>query len=151
MLIVCVIGGAFIYPYTYVRTEAVKAAAFFQQFCIQGAWSVIPIYVMEISPGSFQTFMLGTAYQMGDLASSASSTIESTLGEKCPLPPLVSTNGTLTERYNYGKVIGIFMGAVYAYNVLIILIGPEKRGHDLNNVEHDTEMTAAINKAQRSN
>ncbi|KAJ5145234.1 hypothetical protein N7448_002626 [Penicillium atrosanguineum] len=151
MLIVCVIGGALIYPYTYVRTEAVMAAAFFQQFCIQGAWSVIPIYVMELSPGSFQTFMLGTAYQMGNLASSASSTIESTVGENYPLPPLVGTDGTITERYNYGKVICIFMGAVYAYNVLIILIGPEKRGHDLNNVEHDTEMMEAINKAQRIN
>lgn len=59
MLIVCIIGGALVYPYTSVRTEAVMAAAFFQQFCIEGAWSVIPIYVMELSPGSFQTFMLG--------------------------------------------------------------------------------------------
>ena len=59
---------------------------------------------MELSPGSFRTFVVGTTYQLGNLISSASSTIEATIGERFPLPP----KGT-TKRYQYGLVICIFM------------------------------------------
>ena len=58
----CIVGGALLYPYTFVRTEAIMAAAFFQQFCVQGAWGVIPIHLMELSPGAFRTFVVGTSY-----------------------------------------------------------------------------------------
>jgi SHS family lactate transporter-like MFS transporter len=106
------------------------AAAFFEQFCVQGAWSVIPVYIMEQSPAAFHTFFVGSAYQFGNLASSASSTIEARLGERYPLPPLVSADGTVVERFNYGKVICIFLGVVYAYNLILIFIGPEKQASD---------------------
>lgn len=138
IIFICVIGGALIYPYTYVNTKAVMAAAFFQQFCVQGAWGVIPIHLMELSPGSLRTFVVGTSYQLGNLASSASSTIESTIGERFPLPPL-HENGTTVKRYDYGKVICIFLGAVYAFVILMTFIGPEMRGRSLD-VEHDTDM-----------
>ncbi|KAJ5895311.1 hypothetical protein N7495_007002 [Penicillium taxi] len=142
MLTVCIVGGALLYPYTYVRSKSVMAAAFFVQFCIQGAWSIVPIYIMELSPGSFQAFMVGSAYQIGNLASSASSTIESRLGERYPLPS-VTTDGKVVHRYDYSKVVCIFMGAVYAYSIVMILIGPEKRGRDMD-VANDQEMSEII-------
>jgi SHS family lactate transporter-like MFS transporter len=138
IIFICIIGGALLYPYTFVSSKAVIAAAFFEQFCVQGAWGVIPIHLMELSPGSLRTFVVGTSYQLGNLASSASSTIESQLGERYPLPPLVR-NGKTIKRYNYGKVICIFMGAVYAYVILLTFVGPEKRGRSLD-VEHDADM-----------
>ncbi|KAJ5640740.1 hypothetical protein N7528_000365 [Penicillium herquei] len=143
MLVVCVIGGALLYPYSFVKTEAVTAAAFFVQFCVQGAWSVMPIYMMELAPSSFHTFVVGSAYQFGNLASSASSTIEATLGERYPLAPLVQSDGSVVARYNYGKVICIFMGAIYAYNVLLIIVGPEKRGYNAN-VDDDSNTAQTI-------
>jgi MFS transporter, SHS family, lactate transporter len=94
--------------------------AFFEQFCVQGAWGVIPIYVMELSPGSFRTFIVGTSYQLGNLVSSASSTIEAKIGERFPLP---SEDKNL--RYRYGFVICIFMGCVYLYVVVLTFLGPE--------------------------
>lgn len=118
IICICVIGGALLYPYTFVTNERVIAAAFFQQFCVQGAWGVIPIHLMELSPGAFRTFVVGTSYQLGNLVSSASSTIEATIGERFPLAPLVE-DGKTTKRYNYGKVICIFMGCVYAYVILL--------------------------------
>jgi SHS family lactate transporter-like MFS transporter len=42
IIFICVIGGALLYPYTYTSTDAIIVAAFFEQFCIQGAWGVIP-------------------------------------------------------------------------------------------------------------
>lgn len=110
------------------------AAAFFEQFCVQGAWGVIPIHLMELSPGSIRTFVVGTAYQLGNLVSSASSTIESTIGERFPLP---SQGGK--ERYDYGKVICIFMGCVFAYTILVTFLGPEKLGRDFD-VEADEDV-----------
>ncbi|KAJ5247579.1 hypothetical protein N7468_002562 [Penicillium chermesinum] len=130
MIIMCMIGGALIYPYSYTRTHAVAAVAFFEQFCVQGAWSVIPIYVMELSPASFQTFVVGSAYQFGNLASSASSTIEATIGERFPLAPLVKADGTTVARYDYGQVICIFTGAAYAYSLVLLFLGPEKKGRN---------------------
>lgn len=93
---------------------------------------------MELSPGSLRTFVVGTSYQLGNLVSSASSTIEATIGERFPLPPLI-TNGKRTARYDYGKVICIFLGCVYAYVILLTFIGPEKLGRNLD-VSHDGDM-----------
>jgi MFS transporter, SHS family, lactate transporter len=120
IIFISIIGGALLYPYTYTSSKAVIAAAFFEQFCVQGAWGVIPIHLMELSPGSFRTFVVGTSYQLGNLASSASSTIESTLGARFPLPPKGKT-----KRYEYGKVMCIFMGCVYAYVIIMTFVGPE--------------------------
>ena len=137
IIFICVIGGALLYPYTFTSSKAVIAAAFFEQFCVQGAWGVIPIHLMELSPGSFRTFVVGTSYQLGNLASSASSTIEATLGARFPLKPLGKT-----KRYNYGLVMCIFMGCVYAYVILLTFVGPEylRRSFD---AEHDSDLAAA--------
>lgn len=134
IIAMCILGGALLYPYTFVSNKGVIAAAFFQQFCVQGAWGVIPIHLMELSPGSFRTFVVGTSYQLGNLVSSASSTIEATIGERFPLPP----KGEV-KRYKYGLVICIFMGCVYAYVILLTFIGPEYRGRNFD-VEADEDL-----------
>src|SRR3954447_26009103 len=136
IIAVAIVGGALLYPYTYTSSKAVIAAAFFEQFCVQGAWGVIPIHLMELSPGSLRTFVVGTSYQLGNLASSASSTIEAKTGEQFPLPPLIHGHKKIS-RYQYGKVICIFMGCVYAYLIILTLIGPEKPGRNLD-VAHDS-------------
>ena len=135
IIVISIIGGALLYPYTFVTSHSVIAAAFFEQFMVQGAWGVIPIHLMELSPGAIRTFAVGTSYQLGNLVSSASSTIESTIGERFPLPP----SATGTKRYEYGKVICIFMGCVYTYVILITLAGPERLGRNFD-AEHDADL-----------
>ncbi|KAK5148961.1 hypothetical protein LTR04_000263 [Oleoguttula sp. CCFEE 6159] len=137
IIFISIVGGALLYPYTFTSSKAVIAAAFFEQFCVQGAWGVIPIHLMELSPGSFRTFVVGTSYQLGNLVSSASSTIEATIGERFPLPPKGKTS-----RYAYGKVICIFMGCVYAYVIILTLVGPEYRGRHMG-VAHDADLQEA--------
>lgn len=63
---------------------------------------------------------MGLTYQLGNLASSASATIQAIIGERYPLPP---HNGV--ERFDYGKVIAIFMGAIWAGQIILLFIGPE--------------------------
>jgi hypothetical protein len=91
------------------------------------AWGVIPIHLMELSPGSFRTFVVGTSYQLGNLVSSASSTIEARIGERFTLPP-VEKDGKMIKRYEYGTVIAIFMGCTFAYVILLTFLGPEYKG-----------------------
>lgn len=109
------------------------ASAFFLQASVQGAWGVIPIHLMELSPGSFRTFVVGTSYQLGNLASSASSTIESTIGSRFPLPPLEDGE----KRYDYGTVICIFMGCVFAYVIILTFLGPERLGASFEAAQDD--------------
>jgi len=140
ILIVCVIGGALLYPYCFTSSEAVIAAAFFEQFCVQGAWGVIPIHLMELSPPAFRTFVVGTSYQLGNLVSSASSTIEATIGSRFPLSPITNaTTHAVTKRYNYGLVIAIFMGCVFAYVIVLTLVGPEWLARPMD-VAHDADL-----------
>lgn len=138
IIFICIIGGALLYPYTFTSSKAVIAAAFFEQFCVQGAWGVIPIHLMELSPGSFRTFIVGTSYQLGNLVSSASSTIESTIGERFPLPPIKGK-----ERFKYGLVICIFMGCVFAYTILLTFLGPEYL-HRSFEVQYDDDAAEAL-------
>ena len=62
-----------------------------------------PIHLVELSPPHVRALFYSFTYQLGNLASAASSTIEATIGERFPLPPNPDTG---EARYNYGKVIG---------------------------------------------
>ncbi|KAI1432890.1 sugar transporter family protein [Xylaria sp. CBS 124048] len=139
IIVMCIFGGALLYPYGFVSNERIIAAAFFEQFAVQGAWGVIPVHLMELSPGAFRTFVVGSAYQLGNLISSASSTIEATIGERFPLPPL--QNGV--SRYNYGIVVAIFMGAVYAYTIVLTILGPEHLARRMD-VAYDADAVEAM-------
>ncbi|KAK9471929.1 major facilitator superfamily domain-containing protein [Dipodascopsis tothii] len=123
----CVLGGALIYPWAYVRNNGIMAAVFFLQFAVQGAWGIVPIYLSELSPPAFRAFIVGIAYQLGNLASSASSTIETTIGERFPLP--AAADGS--SRYDYAEVMAIFMGCVFVFLFVVTFLGPEKHSVEL--------------------
>lgn len=127
IIVMSLVGGVLLYPLTFVSNTNVTATAFLEQFCVQGTWGVIPIHLMELSPGLFCTSVVGTSYQLGNLIPSASSTIEATIGERFPLPPK-QTNGRSIKRYEYAKVICIFVACVYVYVIILALIGPEYHG-----------------------
>lgn len=122
IMVCCIAGGALIYPWTFCTGTAINAAVFFLQFFVQGAFGVVPAYLSELAHPDFKAFIVGLAYQLGNLASSASSTIESQLGSQFPI-----TNPNGVQIYDYGKVMAIFMGAVFAYNLVVTFLGPEKR------------------------
>lgn len=125
VLMCCVLGAALCYPWVYLRGPGLDAAVFFFQFAVQGAWATVPIYASELSPPEFRAVIVGTAYQLGNLASSASSTIEAKIGAQFPL---TDDNGdAVPGKYDYGKVMAIFLGAVFAYVVMIVVLGPERR------------------------
>jgi SHS family lactate transporter-like MFS transporter len=105
MIVSVVFGGALVPAYILPRNKSLIASAFFEQFFVGGVFGPIPIHQIELSPPALRSLAVGLTSQLGNLASSASATIESTIGERFPLP-LTETG---LERFDYGKVIGKFV------------------------------------------
>ncbi|KAJ5335297.1 hypothetical protein N7452_007700 [Penicillium brevicompactum] len=135
MLVSCVFGGAIIPAYILPRNMSLAACAFFEQFFVGGVWGPMPIHLLELSPNALRSLMVGLTYQLGNLGSSASATIQSIIGERFPLPP--GPSGKV--RFDYGKVIAIFMGAVWAFILFFLFLGPE-----MSQEERDEEAEAAL-------
>lgn len=121
MLTACVFGGALVPAYIMPRSMILVCTTFFEQVFVGGVWGPVPVYLMELSPSTLTTTVVGLSYQLGNLASSGSATIQAKVGESYRLPP--GSDGTV--RFDYGKVIAIFMGAVWGALFLLLLIGPE--------------------------
>jgi SHS family lactate transporter-like MFS transporter len=139
IVVMCLVSGALLYPYTFVSGPGLYAAAFFLQFCIGGAWGVIPIHLIELSPPAFKTFVVGTSYNLGVLVSSSSITILTTLGQRYPLPPKTDiVTGETIERFDYSIVMCIFGACVITYVIIVTILGPER----LESGEVDTEAEA---------
>lgn len=124
MLCACFIGGSILPAYIIPRSMALVASAFFMQFFVGGVWGPIPIHLSELAPPALRTTVVGLTYQLGNLASSASATIQGVIGERFPISPRC-VGGVCTARFDYGRVIGTFMGAVYAWMIIFLFIGPE--------------------------
>lgn len=131
ILVTLLIGAALVPAYTLSEGKAIIFGAFFEQMCVQGVWGVVPVHLIELSPVQIRSFVVGVAYQLGNLISSVSSTIEAKAGQHFrKTPTSTSTPSLHGEHYDYSKVIAIFLLSVYVYLFLIIFIGPEKRNTD---------------------
>jgi SHS family lactate transporter-like MFS transporter len=127
IIICCVIGSALLYPYTFTHSIKVIAPAFLMNMAVQGVYGVIPSHLLDLSPGTLRSFVIGTSYQLGNLASSGSTTIQARIGENYPLQP--GPTGML--RFNYGLVICIFIGVSCFLVLLLAVLGPEKKGQSM--------------------
>lgn len=134
IIIVSVLGSAcLIYPWGFIHNSSINASVFFMQFFIQGAWGLVPSYLHALAPDEkTKAFYVGISYQLGNLASSAAATIETSLGEKYP----IVNKKTGETVYDYGKVMSILVGAVIGYLVIVVFFGPES-----NDVKLDGSVT----------
>ena len=104
------------------------AGGFLVQFGVQGAWGVIPVYLSEISPAAFRATFSGFTYQLGNMASSASSTIETRGGESIRMADPKHPGETIAD---YATVSAILLACVVGYLTVLIIFGLEHRGDEL--------------------
>ena len=88
------------------------AGAFAMQFCVQGAWGVIPAHLSELSPDSVRGFLPGFGYQCGVFFSSSVTYIEA----------------VLAKRTSYSIAMAATAGIVFLIAAAATAAGSERRG-----------------------
>lgn len=130
LLIACTMGGCFIYPAFMLKTkQAILGAGFMTYFCVFAVWGILPIHLAELAPSDARALVSGLAYQLGNLASAASATIETELAAKYPLA--TNAAGVVTKE-DYAKVMAILTGSVFIFTFFCVLVGHEKFHRDLS-------------------
>jgi MFS transporter, SHS family, lactate transporter len=70
------------YLWAYSNSLGLLAVgAFLMQFCVQGAWGVIPAYLIEASPAEARATFPGTVYQLGNFIASYNAVLQTTIAE----------------------------------------------------------------------
>jgi MFS transporter, SHS family, lactate transporter len=102
------------YLWAYSTTFTTLAiGAFLIQFCVQGAWGVIPVHLNELSPANVRATFPGTVYQLGNLIASSNALIQTSIA---------SRNGD-----NYASALaGVAVGAAVVI-VILTSVGREAR------------------------
>ena len=88
--------------------------AFLVQFCVQGAWGVIPAHLSELSPSQIRGFLPGFAYQCGALLAGPVNTFEV----------------IFAGRIGYANAMAATAATVFAITILVTAFGPERKGAD---------------------
>jgi len=101
------------------QTAAMLAlGAFLIQFMVQGAWGIIPAHLNELSPPAVRAILPGFAYQLGNLAMSQ-------------LSPL-QTGFAQAHGGNFASILGWTLAAVAAALIVVTTLGPEARASKLH-------------------
>ncbi|MDB6091867.1 MAG: sugar transporter [Gammaproteobacteria bacterium] len=89
--------------------------AFLIQFCVQGAWGVIPAHLTELSPANARATFPGTVYQLGNLLASSNAVLQTSIAAR--------------HAENYG--IALASVALAAALVIAVLIGLGREARDV--------------------
>ena len=84
------------------------------QFCVQGAWGVIPAYLNELSPPKCAATFPGIAYQLGNFIASGNATLQAGMAH--------SYGG------DYAFALALVVGIVAVAVALLAGFGFEARG-----------------------
>ena len=129
-IIATICCGALVYP-SFYNADKNWGAYIALIASVVASWGVSSAYALELVNKAHRTLLIGLAYQIGNLISAGSATIQAQLGENYPIP------GAAPGVFDYGKVMCIFCGAVFAFMVVILSLGPEKFHRNLRMVPAD--------------
>ncbi|MEO6716714.1 MAG: MFS transporter [Novosphingobium sp.] len=94
-------------------TALLAAGAFFIGFCVQGAWSIVPAHLNELSPPAIRAMFPGVVYQLGNLIASRVTPFQSGIAEH---------NGG-----NYAYALALVTSVAALVLAVWINVGPERR------------------------
>jgi SHS family lactate transporter-like MFS transporter len=91
--------------------------AFLMQFCVQGAWGVIPVHLNELSPPNARATFPGTVYQLGNFIASSNAILQT----------------SIASRHGDNYSVALASVAVGAAVVIVVLtsLGREARGVEM--------------------
>ena len=86
--------------------------AFMMQFCVQGAWGVIPAHINELAPDGVRGFLPGFAYQCGVAVASQ----------------IPHVQALFAAHTSYAQTMALSAALVFVVGAAVALVGPERRG-----------------------
>jgi MFS transporter, SHS family, lactate transporter len=115
-----VIAALLVVPVAYVWAfsttfTALALGAFLLQFCVQGAWGVIPAHLNELSPAHARATFPGTVYQLGNLLASSNAVLQTSIAAR--------------HADNYG--LALFSVAITAALAIALFIGLGREARDV--------------------
>jgi MFS transporter, SHS family, lactate transporter len=112
-MIVAITGGIASIPlWAFAHTlPLLIVGAITMQFCVQGAWGVVPAHVAELSPDSVRSTLPGLGNQVGVLFSSV----------------IVYLEATLAKGRSYAVSMSITAALVFCLAAAMTMIGRERR------------------------
>jgi SHS family lactate transporter-like MFS transporter len=96
---------------------------FLMQFCVQGAWGIIPAHLNELCPAPVRAILPGFAYQLGNLLSSRNQIFQQ----------------TYADRHNAGNLTFALSGTVVLVALIVAAVttlGSEAKGTDMTSASH---------------
>jgi len=93
-------------------TALLVLGGFLMQFCVQGAWGIIPAHMNELTPAHLRGFVPGFAYQIGMLLAGIAPYLEARIG----------------EHFSYAQAMGGLAAVAFLVVSLIVGLGPEAHG-----------------------
>lgn len=113
-IIAALLGATLLAPlWAYAPHVALLVTgAFLLQFCVQGAWGVIPAHLSELSPNSIRGFLPGFAYQCGVLLAGF----------------VVPFEAFLAEKMSYATAMAATAASVFLFTAIVTAFGREKKG-----------------------
>ncbi len=120
-MVCALLGAILVIPlWAYApRAGFLIVGAFLLQFCVQGAWGVIPAHLSELSPNSIRGFLPGFAYQCGVLLAGSVGTFEA----------------VLSEHLSYATTMATTAATVFVFTAIVAGLGREKKGMDFETAE----------------
>lgn len=133
-IIICLLlNGAFLYP-AFHNADKNWWAYVLIIFSGSGAWGSAAIHLLELVNSTHRTLLAGLAYQLENLISSASMTIEEKIRESFQI------EGAAPGVFDYGLVMCIFSGAVLTYMFICVFLGPERFHKEIRVLEDVHEL-----------
>jgi MFS transporter, SHS family, lactate transporter len=118
VILVTLMALPVIYFWAYAATPvALALGAFLMQFCVQGAWGVVPAHLNELSPASARGTFPGTCYQLGNLIAAVNLPLQSSIAE--------SAGG------NYSIALAIIATCAALLIATLMWLGPEAQNVDM--------------------
>jgi len=116
-----IIASLLAIPVTYLWAYSsgavlLAAGAFLMQFCVQGAWGVVPAYLIELSPPEARATFPGTVYQFGNFIASSNALIQTWIATE--------------HGDNYRLAMSVVAVAAAVAIALLGRFGPHTRGVD---------------------
>lgn len=83
-IIISSVAGLVVVPFFALSTTVgwLMLSSFLMQVCVQGAWSVIPAHLTEMSPDKIRGFYPGVTYQLGNLIAALNLPIQEAIAGK---------------------------------------------------------------------